>query len=530
MQTFKKSLLFIFSFLFFLSSFADSPNAKSVFKLKMSAGSNKIELHWDIQPGYFLYKDRIKISGYPNISMPAAVKHRDRMGNMHDIYRHQLHLSIPFHETTKVKITYQGCSDKGICFPPQTQKQTFVYQAQKPFIWILLSFLGLGALLAFTPCVLPMLPVMTKVVLGQQQHSKKQIWGLAIAYVLGMSLSYALVGAVLSQVGKNLFMLMQNPKMTLGMAVVYTYFGLATLEWVKIRLPQNLQSKTLQFRSHLQSGRYGSALLMGSLSLLVLSPCVTAPLLGALAYITQLGEVWKGTLALFTLGLGMGLPLMIFAVSAGHLLPKAGRWMENIKLLLALLLFSVAALLVQRTLSFPYKDVPWIAVMLIAAYLIRPQGHLGMAKNIRLILIFAVLLESLWVCYGLINPQYLPWPFQKPQNPTHEMHMQHELQMDNVFAKTQKPVILYFTAQWCATCQYLEKNVWSNQALQPLFQNYKIIKIDLTHNNQNTQNIMHQFEVVAPPTVIRVKSMHDKNMLRLSGEEITVEHLQKWIQ
>ncbi len=524
MQAFKKFALLVIGCLFFSSIFADSLDAKKIFQLDISQSQDKILLNWKIQPGYFLYQKRIKISNDSNPNWPTPVKHQDRLGQWHNVYRNHLQLSIPFQKNTTLKVTYQGCSDKGICFPPQTKTQKLIYNASHSFLWVLLSFFGLGALMAFTPCVLPMLPVMTKVVLGNEQHTKKQRFGLAISYVLGMSISYALVGAVLSQVGKNLFMIMQNPKIVIVMALIYTYFGLATLEWVKIRLPQNLQEKTLLFRSHLQSGHYGSAALMGSLSLLVLSPCVTAPLLGALTYITQLGQVWKGTLALFMLGLGMGFPLMVFAVSAGHFIPKAGVWMNNIKQILAILLFAVAALLIQRSFETTLAYFPWIVVFLIAAYLLRPQSQHTWSKGLRITLVALFLFEALWISYGIRHPKAMPWPFKVSQT---KIHTHHHADIQKVIDNTPKPVILYFTAKWCATCQYLEKNVWPSQQLSPLFKANRLIKIDISNNTPAELKIMHQFDVIAPPTVIKLeKNPHEA--LRLSGEEITIEHLKQW--
>lgn len=525
MQAFKKTLILFFGCLFFSSIFAQSPTAKEIFKLKISPTQNRIHLDWTIKPGYFLYQERIFITPKTDITWPKAIKHQDRLGIWHQIYRHQLHLAIPFTQTTNVKVEYQGCSDKGICFPPQSIQQTVVYQSLGAFIWTILSFFGLGMLLAFTPCVLPMLPIMTQVVLGDAQRTRKQIFGLALFYVLGMSFSYALVGAVFSQLGKNLFMMMQNPKIVLGMAVVYTYLGLATLQWVQIRLPQGMQQKTLQFRSHLQSGRYGSAFIMGSLSLLILSPCVTAPLLGALTYITQWGQIWKGTLALWTLGLGMGVPLMIFAISAGHLIPKAGAWMENIKELLALLLFGVSALLIQRTFSSPWAYLPWVAVFLLAAWFIRPQKSHTWSKPIRMVFMITMLVEAMMIAYGIKHPLALPWPFKKAKSHQHHFHQAQKQNIASLIKNANQPVILYFTAKWCATCQYLEKNVWPSQQLLPLFNNNQVIKIDITENQAYQQQIMQQFHVIAPPTVIQLKQN-----LRLSGEEITIDHLKSWIQ
>lgn len=528
MQAFKKTLILILICLFFSTIYAQTPQAKEVFQLKVSHTQNKINLDWTIKPGFFLYKKRIKITPSSNIAWPKALKHQDRLGIWQPIYRHQLHLTIPFTQTTTLNIQYQGCSDQGICFPPQTFQQTVIYTHWMDFFWTLLSFFGLGMLLAFTPCVLPMLPIMTQVVIGHQKRSRKQIFALASAYVLGMSFSYALVGAVFSQLGKNLFMVMQNPKIVLTMALVYAYLGFATLQWIQIRLPQKLQQKTLAFRSHLHSGHYGSAFLMGSLSLLVLSPCVTAPLLGALTYITQWGQIWKGTLALWTLGLGMGLPLMIFAISAGHLIPKAGVWMDNVKQILALLLFSIAALLIQRTYASSWALLSWVGVFILAAWLFRPQTKHTWSKHLRLILVLIFLTQALWISYGVKYPQSLPWPF-KSENP--HKHQFQPIQKNNITKLVQQspqPVILYFTAKWCATCQYLEKNVWPSPKLSSLFKNYQMIKIDLTDNQAYQQQIMQQYHVIAPPTVIQLKGRKHELGLRLSGEEITIDHLIKW--
>jgi len=504
-----------------LTIFLFSPGAHAnyqadIFKLSIVSNKDNILLQWNIKPGYYLYKKRIIVKGITNINYPPALLHQDKLGQWQEIYRNQLQLTIPFRED--ITVSYQGCSDKAICLPPQTVSK---HLSSHAFIWTILSFFGLGVLLAFTPCVLPMLPVMTKVVLGNQTHSKQQIWGLAAAYVVGMAGSYAAVGATLSVVGKNLFMLMQNPLVTIGMAIIYGYFGLATLEWVKIKLPQSWQQKTIHYRANLQSGRYSSAAIIGSLSLLVLSPCVTAPLLGALAYITQLGELWKGTLALCMLGLGMGTPLMIFAVSAGHLLPKAGVWMNQVKSLLAILLFSVAALLIQRTFASIYAYCAWVVVLLIAAWLIKP------AKNylLRVTLIMVLITESTLLTYAIILSKQLPWPFHFTPT-TQTVISKHHL--EKIIAQTHKPVILYFTAKWCATCQYLDKHVWVSEKLVNLYKKNRFIKIDISDSQEQILSIMRQYGVIAPPTVIKI--IPNNAELRLSGDEITLQRLTKWIE
>lgn len=487
-----------------------------IFKLSIVHDKDNIKLKWNIKPGYYIYKKRISVKGITNITYPPALLHQDKLGKWQEIYRNQLQITVPFQED--LTVSYQGCSDKSVCLPPQTVSKHISSHA---FIWTLLSFFGLGVLLAFTPCVLPMLPVMTKVVLGNQTNSKKQIWGLAAAYVIGMAGSYAAVGASISVVGKNLFIIMQNPLVTIGMALIYSYFGLATLEWVKIKLPQSWQQKTSRYRANLTSGRYSSAAIIGSLSLLVLSPCVTAPLLGALAYITQLGEIWKGTMALCMLGLGMGTPLMVFAVSAGHLLPKAGAWMNQVKYLLAILLFSVAALLIQRTFASIYAYCAWVGVLFIALWLIKPT------KNylLRVTLILALITEITLLTYAIMLNKELPWPFHF--TPTkHTVISKHHL--EKIMASTHKPVILYFTAKWCATCQYLDKHVWNSKKLVNLYEKNQFIKIDVSDSKEQILSIMREYGVIAPPTVIKI--IQNNTNLRLSGDEITLQSLTNWIE
>jgi thiol:disulfide interchange protein DsbD len=379
------------------------------------------------------------------------------------------------------------------------------------FLEIIL-FLGLGFLLAFTPCVLPMLPIMTHVILGRTKNPRT-IWGLGLSYVLGMASSYALVGALIAEIGKNLFMVMQNPIILSLFSIMFILLGLSTLGIIKIQLPQTLQNKTLGFEHKLKHGQYISAYLIGSLSLLVLSPCITAPMIGALAYITQLGQVWKGSLYLFMLGIGQGLPLMLFAVSAGHLLPKAGLWMQTIQRILAILLFSIATLLMYRITIYPWNAMSLLILTLCSGFLLRPQKTQALwSKIIRIIVLISIFSSAAYVIYDQI-PEYNLSPVLTKKNIQNRIH------------QSKKPVILYFSAKWCLTCQFLEKNILRNKELQLLFKNNEWIKIDITQSTPDNQLIMKQFKIIAPPSVIRIK---DAKMSPLYGEDITLDRLKNW--
>ena len=539
MRSFLISLSLLTSFLCF-----STPSATEVFKLNSNVESNIIHLKWIIKPGNFLYQDRIHWNTnstdikFQDVAWPSALPHTDKLGIKHQIYKNHLELNIPFEGTLsssqKITVRYQGCSEQGVCFPPQDQNiiiEPNTTPTPKNLILELLSFLGIGILMAFTPCVLPMLPIMTRVVIGDpNKQSTKQTFGLAIAYVLGMACTYSLVGAIIASIGKNLFVLMQQPWIMLSMAGIFITFALSTLGLFEIQLPQKFQQKTLNLRASLSPGHYLSAMLMGSLSLLVLSPCITAPLLGALTYITQMGQVWRGGLALFMLGFGMGIPLIIFAVSAGHWLPKAGSWMDNIKQILALLLFGLAALLITRAIHSSYIPLIWVLLGMIAIYLFRPRkNHSKWSCLIRLIIIGCIFIYSMWLAIATLHHKDAPWPFHKNHNHQHHIVLNSTQSLQHALTKqTKHPVLLYFSAKWCTTCKYLEQQVWQDKALNHLYQKATFIKVDITDNTAEQTKLMQQYQVIAPPTVILLEPLEKVATCRLLGEEITIPHLKHW--
>jgi thiol:disulfide interchange protein DsbD len=505
-KSFTRKLIFITLCLLVQNTYA-LIDANKVFQLNTQIRSDSIILQFKIAPKHFLYQERIQLSPATTINWPKALKHTDKMGITHLVYRDGLKLQISKPKSQKLEISYQGCSDKGLCYPPLHQsillpKTLDLYQK----ITILIGFLGLGLLLAFTPCVLPMLPVMAQVVIGKENTSKSKMFFLALSYVMGMSLSYGIVGAILAKIGKNTVVSLQTPLIMGLMALIYLYLGCATLDLFKIKLPARLQTQAMNWRTKLSSGHYYSAALIGALSLLILSPCITAPTLAAMTYITQLGQAWMGSIALMMLGLGMGLPLMIFTLSAGHLLPKAGPWMEKVKLILALLLFGVSILLIERAIQHPFTHYLWLIWFGILAYLFKPKTHqpVYFGLSVLLSLILGLLLHH-----------------QQP----HLHQLANINRLNDLEAKLQqshKPSLLYFSAKWCASCQYIEKNVLSKRELETLLSHYQVIKVDLSEHNEEQARLMQNFNVIAPPTIIR---LNPKESARLSGEEITISHL-----
>ena len=521
-MTFFKKLSFLLFFITSYHALAEVQDANQVFQLTTQQTSKTLKLHFSIRDKHFLYQERIHVQSpnknivLGNIQWPSPLSHTDKLGRAHSVYRKSLDITVPltithFTSGMDIVIQYQGCSDEGICYPPQTQKHILTPPQKSALMGIIFSFLGLGVLLAFTPCVLPMLPIMTRVVIGEHR-TKIQTWGLSIAYVLGMASSYAMVGAVVAHLGKNLFMFAQQTPVLIMMAIFYILFGLATLGVWEIQVPQFLQQKTLKFRNHLPSGKYLSAFMMGAVSLLVLSPCVTAPLLGALAYITQMGEVLKGSLALFALGLGMGIPLLIFAVSAGHLLPKIGAWMEHIKKIIALLLFGVASLLIQRVVDTPWQMFPWIATVAAGLILFIPhRPHL----QIKLTLFIIFILGSGLFFYQHMKDEGAHPSFKNVQAIKERLSHSH------------KPIIMYFSAKWCTTCHYIEKNVISKDKMNSLCKKMDLIRVDISENTKEQMQILQTFKIVAPPTMVVWDPKTSRIIYQVTGEEINPQQLKK---
>jgi thiol:disulfide interchange protein DsbD len=423
-------------------------------------------------PGYFLYHDRIQLTGphpifkTPGLVLPAPDYKTNAQGKRTPIYRHQLiiPLNIQGLEPGEVllKLKSQGCSDAGYCYPPQTHtlliridsslnlaaaelfttthSSLFTHPFQTHGFISLGIFFILGLLLAFSPCMLPMIPVLSGIIAGQQQLSTRKAWWLSFSYVLGMSGSYALIGALIATIGQNLQLIMQSPWIIGVYSLIFIVLAVALLNSYTFRLPTRWQTALVQTSQQHATGRYWGAALMGVFSTLILSPCVTAPLIGALSYISRSGNILLGTMALFTLGLGMGTPLLLIGTSLGKWLPKAGPWMHRVNQFFALLLLGVATLLMSRLIPTPHT----LAVT-----------TLSQAK------------------YALAQA-----------------------------AQQHQPAILDFYADWCESCQSIEARVRQSPAIQAALKHVVFIHANVTRNDAHSRALMHYFNVVAPPTLI----------------------------
>ncbi|MFZ4077393.1 MAG: protein-disulfide reductase DsbD [Legionellaceae bacterium] len=466
----------LFFILFSLHTYANPLPAEAIIQLYPSIlNAHTLNLKFQIEPGYFLYQDKLHITVENNhhlnlseLKLPKAHETLQKNDHAYAVYRSKLTLPVELiiknPGKTILKIDYQGCADSGFCYAPQTRKLILKSNAQLHLDavdwfekkqersvvfhghWIitLFTFFGLGLLLAFTPCVLPMIPVLSSIILGHRHLTPGKATLLSLTYVLSMSFTYALVGGVIASMGHNLQHIMQSPFVLITFSSVFFILALSMFNLYEFKLPLKFQAHFAKLSYQQAAGHYLGAAIMGCLSTLILSPCVTPPLLGVLSYIAQKGNIFLGLSALFMLGLGMGFPLLLVGASLGKWLPATGPWMNIIKKIIGCLMIGVAIALLSRL--FPSE--PFNPLM--------------------------VIVKS---------------PLEANQAQQDARH-------------AQKPVLLDFYADWCVSCKTMEKTVLTDPAVQNSLTNYVIIKADITQNTPETRALMQQYHIIAPPTLL----------------------------
>lgn len=575
----KKIIVFLCLILAGLISFAaPPPPAQSVFNVAVKAiDANTFSLTWQIKDGYFLYKDRIRLALAQNsnvnlapIILPEAESKTDKQGKTQLIYAKTLTIMVSVLGTepgeSLLTAHYQGCSAEGFCYPPQFAEIKLTVDNQLALsdvvleshdlpapvtqelsehdkitqllfgtnnILIMLSFYGFGLLLAFTPCVLPMVPVLSGIIVGHGHAiSTRKAFLLSLSYVVSMSISYAIVGAVVAMMGSNLQVMMQSPWVLTLFSLVFVLLALSMFNFYELRLPVAFQAKLASFsRSH-STGHYLGAALMGCLSTLILSPCVTAPLIGALSYIAQSGNVALGTGALFFLGLGMGTPLLLIGTSAGKILPKAGNWMNAVKAFFGVMLLAVAIYLLQRVLPTVLTMLLWASLLIFSSIFL---GALTKAESHQQK--FCQALGIMLFAYGLLILVGASLGYHDPFKPLAPLAKQHATtQTQSPLIKTLadakqalneakgKPVMLDFYADWCTSCKVIASTTLKNKRIKKILHNVVVLTLDITANNRDSQDLLHYFHVVAPPTFLFFDTEgHELADLRLVGE-VSTQH------
>lgn len=545
----------------FITTFALHANplpAAEVFHVNVTTvDPNTFAINFQIKPNYFLYSERIKLSTKPNsaiqlgtLRLPPTEKKVDKQGHVYTVYRNQITIPVGIlgNKPGKalVDLHYQGCSDDGFCYAPEiktiqltiddslalTQASleqpsntqpavteepqndgiTKVFSSNN-WLLILITFYGFGLLLSFTPCILPMVPVLSGIIVGHGKTiTTRKAFFLSLSYVLSMSITYAIIGAVVALLGANLQISMQSPWAIGVFSLIFLLLALSMFGFYEFKLPHSWQAK-IHGSSNQRGGHYVGAAIMGCLSTLILSPCVTAPLIGVLTYIAQTGNILLGCLTLFVLGLGMGTPLLLIGTSAGRWLPETGSWMNTIKALFGIIFIAVAIELISRIAPPLVRMILWASLLIFSGIYCgaltysathREKFNQGMG----LILLVYGFLILVGASMGASNPLQPLTTAQSanvvPVNaPVKTQQKQNLSIVKEALADAEgTPVMLDFYADWCTSCKVMEATTFKDPRVQKALARFTVIKVDVTTNTTENKALLKYFDVVAPPTFI----------------------------
>ncbi len=527
--------------------------------------AGQVEVRYAIAPGYYLYREKFQFSAAPStVSVdatqlpPGKVKKDEFFGEV-QIYRGEQRFVLPVKGFAgqdaqfKLNVVSQGCADIGVCYPPHEQTAqlklaTFSPAAganqAAPFLtdapagasapqaedaliaglfkggfWILLaSFFGFGLLLAFTPCVFPMIPILSGILVPHGEHlTHVRGFVLSLVYVIGMAITYALAGVAAGLLGTVLSAALQNVWVLSGFAAIFVLLALSMFGFYELQLPAALQSRLAVTSNKLHGGHFASVFVMGVLSALIVGPCVAAPLAGALLYISQSGDAVLGGAALFAMALGMGVPLLAVGASAGTLLPKAGPWMETVKRFFGVVLLGVAIYLVSPLLPVVVHMVAWAALLIVSAIFLHaldplPANAPGARKLFKGIGVIGLLAGAALLLGALSGGRDILQPLgglrgvAGPGATEHAISFQRidsSVQLDTAIrAAAGKPVMLDFYADWCVSCKEMERYTFVDDQVRAKLAGLVALQADVTLNADEHKALLKRFNLFGPPGIV----------------------------
>ncbi|MCL8316995.1 protein-disulfide reductase DsbD [Enterobacter cloacae subsp. cloacae] len=502
--------------------------ADQAFVFDFQQNQHDLNLTWQVKEGYYLYRKQVSITpahaSVGALQLPAGEWHEDEFYGKSEIYRQHLSVPVTVQQADKgatLTVTYQGCADAGFCYPPETKvvplsevkasaanvaplpaevKREGEPASDLPFsaLWALL--IGIG--IAFTPCVLPMYPLISGIVLGGKQRlSTARALLLAFIYVQGMALTYTALGLVVAAAGLQFQAALQHPYVLIGLSVVFILLALSMFGLFTLQLPSSLQTRLTLLSNRQQGGSAGGVFAMGAIAGLICSPCTTAPLSAILLYIAQSGNMWLGGGTLYLYALGMGLPLILVTVFGNRLLPKSGPWMETVKTAFGFVILALPVFLLERIVGDVWGMRLW-AMLGVAFFSWAFIVSLG-AKSAWMRLVQIVLLAAALVSVRPLQD----WAFGTPvaQNQAHLnfIHIKNVDDLNQALAQARgKPVMLDLYADWCVACKEFEKYTFSDPQVQGALNGTVLLQANVTANNAQDEALLKQLNVLGLPTIL----------------------------
>ena len=574
----KKLFIFLVCCLTAMAAQADLFNNKTkflpvdqAFQLDVQRSDAGVSMQWQIAENYYLYQDKLafSVNGKPVENAPqflsSAEQYEDPYFGLVTIFKHDLNLTLPLKDPQPqdlLEVTYQGCA-KGFCYPPETKQfqigdlssnvsashevqngaethQTSqsavenanVFSSQQNQLaeslsqskYAMLWFFVLGIGLAFTPCVLPMLPLLSAIVIGgrKEETGNWRALALSFVYVQGMALTYTLLGLVVVLIGLPFQIALQSPYVLIGLSIVFVLLALSMFGLFTLQLPSSLQTKLTQFSQQQKSGAFLGVFVMGAIAGLVASPCTSAPLSGALLYVAQSGDFVIGALTLYLLALGMGLPLILITVFGNKILPKSGAWMENVKTAFGFVMLALPIFLISRIIPSMWEPRLWALLgVSFFIWLATQMRSNGIGLFFRIVFFVA----------AMVSAQPLQhWVWQDNTATSQAENTQSAVKNSLVFQQISnydelqavlkqhpnKMAMLDLYADWCVACKEFEHKTFADPQVQSALSDVLLLRVDMTNNSESNRTLMKALAVTGLPTII---------FFNQQGEEIQAQRI-----
>jgi thioredoxin:protein disulfide reductase len=526
-----------------------------------------IEVRYRIADGYYMYRDKITFAVEPatvklgTAQFPKGDIHNDEFFGKVETYRKEARIRLPFTRDVaatqlKLAVTSQGCADVGVCYIPQVQTAEIKLAALAPAsgasgpgaastpfadaarapdapgvigdearferllasgsLWLIAAaFFGAGILLTFTPCVLPMIPILSGIIVGEGRNATRtRAFTLSFAYVLGMSVTYTAIGIGAALSGSLLSAALQNAWVLSAFAAVFVLLSLSMFGFYELQLPSGFHTKITETSSRLKGGHFGAVVLMGIFSAAIVSPCVAAPLAGALLYISQTRDVLLGGIALFAMSIGMGVPLILVGVFEGAFLPKSGHWMRSVKHFFGALLLAVAIWIVSPVLPATAQMLAWAALLVGSAMVLRAIDPLppeaGTAARLWKGVGFLALLAGAALAIGALSGSRdvlrpLAGLVAGGERGAHEVRfarVRNLAELETKLVAAGKPVMLDFYADWCVSCKEMEAFTFTDPQVKAKLEGMLLLQADVTANSPEDKALLKRFSLFGPPGII----------------------------
>ena len=582
----KRILLFLFFIFTALSTQAGLFDKKPAFlpvdeafqfSAAKSENQENVIVNWSIAEGYYLYQEKISVKlnqeETSSFDVPAfsisPEDYNDPYFGLMKIFKKPVQAIFkasqpPLKAEDVVEIAYQGCTE-GFCYPPEvkeikvadlpiaqvtntekTSENSTALSAQPKAEqdrlaeslfsskYAVFGFFLLGLGLAFTPCVLPMLPLLSAIVIGQNQRPNMwRAFALSFVYVQGMAVTYTLLGLVVAAIGLPFQVALQHPYVMIGLSIIFVLLALSMFGVFTLQLPSSLQTKLSLLSQQQKAGAFGGVFLMGMIAGLVASPCTSAPLSGALLYVAQSGDLFTGAITLYLLALGMGVPLILITLFGNKILPKSGMWMETVKKLFGFVMLALPVFLISRIL--PDEWTPRLWAMLGTAFFIwfafqMPKNGIGWVFRILFLVAAMISVKPLqtWVWGETSTPSAIE---NKVVSHVEFKKVKSEAELQQALAENNKPlVMLDLYADWCVACKEFEKETFSDPSVQKAFGDMLLLQVDMTKNSEENRALMTKYKVLGLPTILFFnRDGKEIEGSRVNGFMPPIEFLQ-WIE